>query len=317
MRPAQPVLGVTLIVGSVFLMSFGDALIKYNSASFTAWQIFTLRSVMVLPILATLMMTLAPGESLFPKSPGWVGLRSALLVLMWIAYYAALPLISLSAAAVAFYTAPLFMALLSRPLTGEPVGLARWLGIALGFLGVLIVLRPGGDTFSVAALLPVLAAVLYALAAIITRARCADERPLVLALGLNIGLLAAGLLATLGLWLIQPAAAGVTDHPFLFGPWAGMGGREWALMALLALLMVAFGTGVAMAYQIAPAAVIGTFDYSYVLFAVVWGYVLFAERPDTVAVAGLALIAAAGILVAGRPYRRGLRPASAATGGER
>lgn len=317
MRPAQPVLGVALIVGSVFLMSFGDALIKYNSASFTAWQIFTLRSVMVLPILAALMMTLAPGESLMPRSPGWVGLRSALLVLMWIAYYAALPLISLSAAAVAFYTAPLFMALLSRPLTSEPVGLARWLGIGLGFLGVLIVLRPGGDTFSVAALLPVLAAVLYALAAIITRARCADERPLVLALGLNIGLLAAGLLATLGLWLIQPAAAAVTDHPFLFGPWAGMGGREWALMALLALLMVAFGTGVAMAYQVAPAAVIGTFDYSYVLFAVVWSYVLFAERPDTAAVAGLALIAAAGILVAGRPRSRGLRAVPSATAGER
>ena len=45
MRPAQPLLGVALIVGSVFLMSFGDALIKYNSASFTAWQIFALRSV--------------------------------------------------------------------------------------------------------------------------------------------------------------------------------------------------------------------------------------------------------------------------------
>lgn len=317
MRPAQPVLGVALIVGSVFLMSFGDALIKYNSASFTAWQIFTLRSVMVLPILVALMMIRAPDQTLLPKSSGWVGLRSALLVLMWIAYYAALPLISLSAAAIAFYTAPLFMALLSRPLTGEPVGLARWLGIALGFLGVLIVLRPGGDTFSVATLLPVLAAVLYALAAIITRARCADERPLVLALGLNIGLLAAGLIATVTLWLIHPATMSTADHPFLFGPWAAMGGREWSLMALLALLMVAFGTGVAMAYQIAPAAVIGTFDYSYVLFAVVWSYGLFAERPDGMSLVGLALIAAAGILVAGPPFGRGLRPATVATSGER
>jgi len=312
MRPAQPVLGVALIVGSVFLMSFGDALIKYNSASFTAWQIFSLRSLIVLPILVALMLLLAPGESLLPKSPGWVGLRSALLVLMWIAYYAALPLISLSAAAVAFYTAPLFMALLSRPLTGEPVGTARWLGIALGFLGVLIVLRPGGDTFSVAALLPVLAAMLYALAAIITRARCADERPLVLAFGLNIGLLATGLLATVGLWLIEPSIASASEHPFLFGPWAAMGGGGWALMALLALLMVAFGTGVAMAYQIAPAAVIGTFDYTYVLFAVVWSYVLFAERPDAVAVVGLVLIAAAGVLVAGRPPGGSLQPATVA-----
>ena len=58
MRPAQPVLGVALIVGSVFLMSFGDALIKYNSASFTAWQIFALRSVITVPILVALMLML-------------------------------------------------------------------------------------------------------------------------------------------------------------------------------------------------------------------------------------------------------------------
>lgn len=217
---------------------------------------------------------------------------------MWVAYYAALPLISLSAAAVAFYTAPLFMALLSRPLTGEHVGTVRWLGIVLGFAGVLIVLRPGGDTFSAAALLPVLAALFYACAALITRARCASERPLVLALGLNVGLLVAGLAAWAGMWLFPPAATSVSDHPFLFGPWTAMGAREWALMALLACLMVAFGTGVAMAYQVAPAALVGTFDYSYVVFAVVWSYFLFAERPDAATLAGVALIALAGLLVA-------------------
>ena len=99
-------------------------------------------------------------------------------------------------------------------------------------------------------------------------------------------------------------------HPFLFGPWAAMGGASWALMALLALLMVAFGTGVAMAYQIAPAALIGAFDYTYVVFAVLWSYLLFAERPDAVAVVGLVLIAAAGVLVAGRPPGRSLRAAA-------
>ena len=73
MRPARPLLGVALIVGSVFLMSFGDALIKFNSASFTAWQIFVLRSVVVVPILIALMLILAhPAHRLLPRSPGWV-----------------------------------------------------------------------------------------------------------------------------------------------------------------------------------------------------------------------------------------------------
>ena len=241
----------------------------------------------------------APDEPILPRSPGWVALRSALLTLMWIAYYAALPLISLSAAAVAFYTAPLFIALLARLVLGEAVGPTRWLGIVLGFAGVLIVLRPGADTFSPAALLPVLAAMFYAVAAIVTRARCLGERPLSLALGLNVGLLVAGVLAPLIMSLAPPSAADATAHPFLFGPWAPMGIREWALMAALALLMVCFGTGVAMAYQVAPAAVIGAFDYTYVAFAVLWSYLVFGDQPDALAVAGMALIAIGGVLVAG------------------
>jgi drug/metabolite transporter (DMT)-like permease len=230
-----------------------------------------------------------------------VCLRSLLLVLMWVAYFAALPFISLPTAAVAFYTAPLFIALLARTATGEFVGPVRWSGIVLGFAGVLVVLRPGTDEFSAAALLPVLAAVLYAAAAIVTRARCAGERALVLALGLNVGLLAAGAVATAALSLVPPPAGVAAGHPFLFGEWALMGGREWALMVLLAALMVAFGTGVAMAYQLAPAALVGTFDYAYVAFAVIWSYLLFAELPDAGAVAGMALIAAAGVLVACAP----------------
>jgi drug/metabolite transporter (DMT)-like permease len=310
MRSAQPAQGVALIVGSVFLMSFGDAVIKFHSASFTAWQVFALRSTITVPVLFGLMALLGRGEPLRPRSLRWVGLRSLLMVLMWIAYYAALPLISLSAAAVAFYTAPLFIALLSRSLTGEPVGPARWLGIVLGFIGVLVVLRPGGDTFAPATLLPVLAAFLYALSAIVTRAKCAAERPLVLALGLNLGLFAAGLLVSAGLMLAPPGAELVAAHPFLFGPWAAMGLEQWALIAFLALLMVAFATGVAKAYQVAPAALVGAFDYTYVVFAVGWGYVLFGERPDAVAVVGLVLIGAAGVLVAGRPPGR-VEPAPA------
>ncbi len=301
MRPTHPALGVVLIVASVFLMSFGDALIKYNSGSFTAWQIFALRSAVSVPILLLLLVFLAGPKTLRPRSLRWVGLRSLLMVLMWIAYYAALPLISLSAAAVAFYTAPLFIALLARFLTGEQVAPARWLGVVLGFVGVLVVLRPGGDAFSPAALLPVLAAFLYALSAIITRTKCAGERPLVLALGLNLGLLVAGLIASAALAIVPVPEAAVANHPFLLGHWATMGFRAWGFIGFLAVLMVLFATGVAMAYQIAPAALIGTFDYTYVVFAVVWSYVLFGERPDGTATAGLLLIGAAGILVAGRP----------------
>ena len=258
MRPTQPVLGVALIVGSVFLMSFGDALIKLQQRQLHG--LADLRAALAdrpAVLLCSACGCWHPAIHCCRDRRGWVGLRSALLVLMWIAYYAALPLISLSAAAVAFYTAPLFIALLSRPLTGEPVGPTRWLGIVLGFAG-----RPDraaarcGDTFSPAALLPVLAALLYALAAIVTRARCADERPLVA--GARASISACSLAGAAG---DRGSVAGPPRPPSACGPpvpvrplgrrWAS---RDWALMAAAGAADGGFGTGVAMAYQIAPAA---------------------------------------------------------------
>ena len=86
---------------------------------------------------------------------------------------------------------------------------------------------------------------------------------------------------------------------FLFGDWAVMDGRAWLLMTGLALLMACFGTGVAMAYQLAPAAIVGAFDYAYVAFAVLWGYLLLGDVPDALSVLGITLIAGGGVLVAG------------------
>lgn len=294
--------GIGLIVGSVLLMSLSDALIKRAAAGLTVWQIFVLRSLIVLPLLVLAMRLTAPSARVLPLAAKWVALRSALLTLMWIAYYAALPLISLSAAAVAIYTAPMFIALLARLLLGEAVGAWRWAGIALGFTGVLVVLRPGADTFAPAALLPVLAALLYALAAIVTRGRCLDERPLALALGLNVGLLVAGALVSGALAALPFPAASLASHPFLFGGWAPLDRGGWLLMAALAILMVGFGTGVAMAYQVAPAAVIGAFDYAYVAFAVLWSWLLLGEAPSAGTLLGVMLIAGGGALVAGARF---------------
>ncbi|MFO1038049.1 MAG: DMT family transporter [Geminicoccaceae bacterium] len=299
MSTQRPLLGVVTIVVSVLVMSLGDALIKLGSAGFTAWQVFTLRSLLVIPILVTLMLVIEPGRPIRPRSPLWVGTRSLLLGLSWVAYYAALPWISLSTAAVAFYTAPLFIALLSRMLLGEHVGPVRWAGIVLGFVGVLVVLRPGGEAFHWATLLPILAALLYAFSAMVIRRHCLHERPMVLALGLNVVLLLVGLIASAALSAtLVPTVATV---PFLTGPWADMSLQSWGLMLLLAVLMTMFGAGTAFAYQIAPAALIAGFDYSYVAFAVLWTFIFFAETPDGPTILGLVVIAAAGMVVACAP----------------
>jgi len=295
-RPENTTLGVALIVGSVFLMTLADALVKLVSADLALWQIYVTRSLVSIPVLAVLMFW--RGIDLWPKAPGWAYLRAALLVLMWIVYYASLPLLDLSVAAVALYTSPLLIALFSALLIGEPVGPQRWIAILIGFVGVLTILRPGTDASSWFMLLPILGAAFYAVAMVLTRSKCLDETPLTLALALNVSLMAAGLVVTGVLLVLDLTPEASSAYPFVLAPWAGMGAREWGVVSLLGVLIAIYSAGVAKAYQSAAPTIVGTFDYAYLIFAALWGFVLFSETPDTATVTGMALIAAAGILVA-------------------
>jgi drug/metabolite transporter (DMT)-like permease len=219
------------------------------------------------------------------------------VVLTWLAFYASLPVLSLSVAAVAVYTNPIMTTLLAPALIGEPVGRRQWLGVLSGFLGVIAILKPGGDAFPWFTLLPLLGAAFCALAVVLTRSKCRDEAPLILALNLHGSFLVTGLMATAALALIGLDTEIKAAFPFLFGHWAPMGQREWGLMALIAALSVAFFIGAVRAHQIAPPPIIATFDYSYIVSAVVWGFVFFAETPDVSTIGGMILIAAAGLLV--------------------
>lgn len=305
-RTDRTPLAVMLIVGSVFLLSAADAAVKALSADFSLWQIYTARSAFSVPILLVLL-AVSGGRPAAILKP-WVLLRSSLMVAMWLAYYAALPAIDLSVAATGIYTAPVFIALFSSWFAGEPVGSYRWIGIGLGFIGVLVILRPGADDFSLWALLPILAAVLYALSAIVTRTRCASEDALVLALGLHIGLLSIGIVGSLVIAVAEPVPA----DRFLLGGWSAMSGEDWLLMAGLGTVMVVVATGAAKAYQIGAPAVVATFDYSYLVSAMVWGVLFFSETLDSVALSGVALIVVAGLLVLKQPgSRTGIAPAAA------
>ncbi len=294
-RPENTALGGGLILASVLTMAFADAMVKQVSADFTIWQIYVARSLVAIPILGALL--LATGVGLWPKSYGWAYFRGLLLVLMWMAYYASLPVLSLSVAAVALYTSPLMIALFSALLIGEPVGPRRWIAMFLGFVGVLSIMRPGTEAFSWLTLLPMLGAVFYALAMIITRSKCVDEAPLTLALALNVSLMVTGLVATAVLSISGLTEEDVSIYPFVLGSWADMGIDGWGLMALLGALLVAYSVGVARAYQIAAPAVVATFDYAYLVSAALWGFVLFSETPDFMTILGMVLITAAGLLV--------------------
>jgi len=145
-KPDQTVLGISIILASVLTMAFADAVVKLVSADLTVWQVFIARSLVAIPCLLAIL--LAMGDRLTLLSPKWSLIRSALLVLTWLFFYASLPVLTLSVAAVAVYTNPIITALLSAIVIGEKVSGRQWAGVLLGFLGVIAILKPGTDAFS-------------------------------------------------------------------------------------------------------------------------------------------------------------------------
>jgi len=134
---------------------------------------------------------------------------------------------------------------------------------------------------------------------ILTRTKCRDEHPATLALGLNVMFVIVGVIGLLAGQLLHLGATG-----FLTTNWAAMGPEEWQSTAILAGLILVASVGTAVAYQSAPASTVGTFDFTYVGFALIWGAVFFAERPDAIALVGIALIVVAGLLAVRRPNAR-------------
>ena len=104
-KPDQTVLGIGIILVSVLTMAFADAVVKLVSADLTVWQVFVARSLVAIPTLMVIL--LAIGVRLKLLSPKWALIRSALLVLTWLFFYASLPVLTLSVAAVAVYTNPI------------------------------------------------------------------------------------------------------------------------------------------------------------------------------------------------------------------
>jgi drug/metabolite transporter (DMT)-like permease len=295
-RPEKIARAVSTMVATTFAMSFGDAAVKYVSSDLTVWQLYVLRSALAVPLIIALLLLGAGPRRIAPLSPGWAAVRSLLLMLMWVAFYAALTTLSLPVVAAAYYTAPLFITVLSAAIVGDPVGPRRWLAVIVGFGGVLVIVKPGSDAFSWSTLPAILSAVLYALAAIVTRAKCIDERPLVLSLALNVAFLLTGTIVSAALAWWEPSPAIVDLNPFLLGHWSVMSARNWEIITMLAVLIIAVSAGVAKAYQSAPSAIIATFDYSYLVFAAFWSLAIFGEPPGIADITGMILIAGAGVL---------------------
>lgn len=297
-RPQHIARGVTLIVATGFVISVQDVVFKLISNELSLWQIFAVRALLAFPLFFALAWWQGGQRGALVNALGkWPLLRSVFLTLTFMAFYAAIPFLSLSTVGAANYIAPIFVTLLSAYVIGESVGLRGWIAVFVGFAGVIILLQPGTDAFSPWAVLPVIGAVFYALAHIITRTKCQSVPLATMALSLNMVMLAAGLIMSGILLLWQPGEELIRSYPNVLGGWTPISTSKWLVLGLMALLVTAIGMMLAGAYQAAPPSIVATFEYSYLGFVAMWDYLIFATPPGGATMLGMLLIVSAGLMV--------------------
>jgi drug/metabolite transporter (DMT)-like permease len=277
-RPTRRTGAILLFVAGVSLFGVMDGLGKFLAADFPLPQLIWARSAFAIPII---LATTAPGgwlrllrceRPLLQAARGFLPLLASATVLMGLRF---LPLADATAIT---FAAPLFVVALSAPILRERVGTTAWIGVGLGFLGVLIVARPGAGSIVWAALLPLATAFLFGLYQVLTRLASRSDPP-----------------GTTLAWTIITGF--VLTTPLLPLGWANGSLTSWLLLILSGLL---FGAGQLLlirALAAAPAAILTPFTYTQIVAAVLFGMLVLGELPDLWALAGTALIILAGLYI--------------------
>lgn len=308
-----PMLAVGLMLLALTMLSVQDAMVKLISADTSLWQFQTLRAVLNLLFVGAIVFVARKEVSLRARRPVAILVRSLFHLSALSFFFAGAPFLSLAEMAGGLYTFPLFVVVLSVLVLRERVGVWRLMGVGAGFVGTLLVLRPGSESFHAAAVLPVIAGFSYGCFVITTRRWCRGESPLVLVLGSNLTIVTVGACGWLMLLLWQPGQQSRLDYPFLLDVQQDM--TLWVGLVILAcaFLNTTANLFLGKAYQSADSSFLAPVDYLYLVFAAFWGWVFWSDVPDSRTTLGLMFIAAGGTFVAWRERVVRRRTANAPT----
>lgn len=268
---------------SSFMFVTLDALAKQLIQLYPVPQVVWARYVFHLVILAVFLGHRLPA-SLRTRRLGLQLLRSLFLLGETGLFFLALGFLQLAEASAIMFVAPLLVTALAVPLLGERVGPRRWTSVLLGFLGALIIIRPGGSAMQVAALLALGAAASYALYQIFTRLLSHSDAPLT-------NLIYSALIGGLASSVVVPFF------------WVAPDLAGWIALAGLGLIGGLGQFSLIKAFEAAPAAVVTPFEYSILIWATFYGFFLFGELPDLWTQVGAAIIAASGLYIFHREQR--------------
>ncbi|MBU1278312.1 MAG: DMT family transporter [Alphaproteobacteria bacterium] len=278
--------GILLMIAGVACLSANDAIAKALTADYSPLQILFLRNVIALPFTVVIALLMGGPSALRSHRPVAHLLRGALWVSATMMFFTSFIHLALAEATALIFVAPFFITLISALFLGEKVGWRRWLAVLVGFFGVLVIIRPGGATFQLISLLPVATALVYAL--LMLSARWVDPRESVWTL--LVYLTGAGALLSA---LLVPLV------------WVPVRSGDLWLFAGIAMFGTAGMTMMTQAFRRAPAVVVAPLDYTGLLWATLFGWIIWRERLDVVTIVGAALIIASGVDTIFRESRHG------------
>ncbi|MSO75581.1 MAG: DMT family transporter [Alphaproteobacteria bacterium] len=275
---AAPVRGIIYMVLGSALYTVNDAAMKWLTAGYPVGELLALRGVFgFLPLLYLIARAGGPA-SLSIRSWRWQSFRSVFVVASTFLFITGLNYLPLADAIAIGFASPLFITAMARPFLAEQVGWRRWSAVAVGFVGVIIIIRPGGEGFHGAGLVIVAAALVGAVRDIITRRITATESSL----------------ATSFFTISATVLAGLATLPF---GWVMPTSQDFALMVLCGILIGVSQYLVIESFRLTEVAVIAPFKYSSLLWAVLFGYLVWGETPDRWTALGSAIVVASGIYI--------------------
>lgn len=285
LRKASPLAGIACICAGIFFLTCSDALAKWIGQFYSPVQILFLRAAIALPVVLALVLALGGRRAVRTRHVGVHMVRGAINIISASFFYLGLQALPLAEATAIAFSAPLFVTALSVMVLKESVGARRWIAVAVGFAGVLVIVRPGAASFQTAALLPLATAALYAIMMLTARAIGAAESMLTTMLYIVVGQLVFSALAV----------------PFF---WTPLTGSHWPFFMGIALLSTLGLTFITQGFRIGPASVVAPFDYTGLLWASLLGWMVWRESPDLFDTVGAALIVGSGVAIAWHEARR-------------
>ncbi|MGQ0663380.1 MAG: DMT family transporter [Pseudomonadota bacterium] len=281
----RPLRGVAYMLVGVASMSAMDALIKWAVAALPIMEIVALRAAFAMALLAPVMGWAGGRAALATRRPLAHGLRALVSLAAILCFFEALRRLPLATAIAIGFAAPLFMTALSVPLLGERVGIHRWTAVAAGFVGVLVIARPGTGVFSLAAMLAIAASLFFAVSMIAVRWLARTETDAAMVFYQNLGIL-------------------VGSAAYLPVVWVPVAALEVAVMATMAVALVLGQVFTVKALRVAAVGLVAPFQYTELIWAALLGFAFWGEVPEANVWVGAAVVVLSGLYTIWRESER-------------